>query len=201
MRQSFVLAAKILPAKWGASLIRAAAKLTNPQSLESIFPRVYADLCRLAQRAMNGERGDHTLQATALVHEVYLRLAKEQGHAWAGKQHVLAIACSVLHRILVDHARARGRLKRGGDVGRSSLDAARELAAPGDEHLIALDEALAELAQSAPRAVQVVEMRYFAGFSAAETAEALGVTTRTVERDWDLARAWLFRRLGQDARR
>lgn len=181
-------------------MIRAEAGEHHPQSLEAIFPRVYADLCRLAQRAMNGERGDHTLQATALVHEVYLRLARENGRQWADPRHVLAMACTFLHRILVDHARTRCRLKRGGGECRPSLGAAANLAARSDEHLIALDEALAELAESAPRAVQVVEMRYFGGFSAAETAEALGVTTRTVERDWDFARAWLFRRLGDECR-
>ncbi len=172
---------------------------SSREPIDALLPDVYADLRRLAQRALHSERRDHTLQATALAHEVYLRLAREHAHPWTGRAHVLATAAHVLRRVLVDYARTRGRHKRGAGARVLPLDAARELALRADPQLVALDDALTDLAVTAPRAVQVVEMRYFGGFTSAEAAATLGVTTRTVERDWQYAKAWLFRRLSSPA--
>lgn len=165
------------------------------EALDELVPLLYDDLRRLAAAVMRGERPDHTLQPTALAHEAYLRLAAQKGCRWHSRHQVLAVAARVMRRALVDHARARLAAKRGGAAVRVTLTEAEARSGP-DVDLLALDLALERLAESDPRAVTIVELRYFAGFSVDEVAEALGLSRATVKRDWALARAWLTRELG-----
>ncbi|MFG0317023.1 MAG: ECF-type sigma factor [Planctomycetota bacterium JB042] len=164
---------------------------------DALLPLVYDELRRVARRQMAGERADHTLSATALVHEAWLKLAPDgSGRTFEGRRHFVAVAARAMRRLLVDHARGRRRERRGGDRLRVTLDAGAELAADEDpEEILALDEALRRLAEKDPRASRVVELRTFAGLSIDETADALGVSPRTVKREWTLARAWLFREM------
>lgn len=140
------------------------------------------------------ERADHTLGATALVHEAYLRLA-DQRREWHNRAHFYAIAARLMRRLLVDHARRKQAGKRGGEIEKVPFDESWDVAADRDAAVLALDEALAALAECQPRCARVVELRYFAGATIDETAEALGVAAVTVERDWRAARAWLHREL------
>lgn len=166
-------------------------------ALEALAPLVYAELRRLAEARMRRERPDHTLQATALVHEAFLRLTGSDAPAWEDRTHFFAVAARVMRRLLVDHARARGYAKRGGGVRRVSLDEAVELSEEPGEDLLALDAALTRLAALDPRQHQVVELRFFGGLSVEETAEVLGVSAVTVKRDWRAARAWLYAELAE----
>jgi len=165
------------------------------KGLAAWLPIVYDDLRRLADSFFGRERTDHTLQPTALVHEAYVRLARSAGGGWKNREHFFRAAGVVMRHILVNHARDRARLKRGGEQERVPLDDA--LAAFEDRavDLVALDEALEKLAEIDLRQCQIVELRFFAGLSVAETAEVLGVSKRTVEEDWMLARAWLLREI------
>lgn len=171
----------------------------EPDSIGRHLPDVYSELRALADRYMRSERAGHTLQPTALVHEAYLKLSGQDRIRWKGRTHLLGVAAQAMRRILVDHARGRHRQKRGGRNEPLPLDEAidRPITLSGDHSidLLDLDEALAALAQNDPRKAEVVELMYFAGLTAAEAAEVLGVTARTVERDWRYARAWLFDRL------
>ena len=143
---------------------------------------------------MRGERAGHTLQTTALVNEAYLRLADVEQLHWTDRAHFFAMAATMMRRILVDHARAHARDKRGGGVVMTSLDA--DLAAPDrDVDVIALDQALERLAQIDPRQARLVELRYFAGLTIDEAAEALRISPGTLKREWVIAKAWLFREL------
>lgn len=164
---------------------------------DALIPLVYCDLRRMAARYLRGERVDHTLQPTALVHEAYLRLLRQQRLRWQDRSHFLGVAAQAMRRILVDHARRHHAAKRSGGR-RVTLhdDAAR--VAPVDLDLVALDQALARLETHDPRAVRVLELRYFAGLCVEETAEVLAVSTATVKRDWQLARGWLRRALGPE---
>lgn len=169
----------------------------DARASDDLLPLVYDELKRLARHHLEAERVDHTLQATALVHEAYLRLVDQDRVQWRNRSHFVAIGAQAMRRILVDHARGRRRLKRGG-VGRRRLclDQAIELAAVEEQtDLLALDEAMVRLAAEHPDKVRVVEMRFFGGLTTDETAAVLGVTSRTVERHWQFARAWLFRAL------
>ena len=163
-------------------------------ALERLIPIVYSELRRVASARLSHE-GSHTLQTTALVHEVYLRLVDLDRMALQNRTHFFAMAARLMREILVDHARRRNALKRGGDVTVLGLDAVD----PGVENkvveVLALDEALTELASLDTRAGRVVELRFFAGLSIAETADALDVSPATVERDWTVAKAWLLQRL------
>jgi serine/threonine-protein kinase len=167
-------------------------------SAEDLLPLVYHELRRLARGFLARERPDHTLQPTALVHEAYLRLADQSRIDWAGRTHFFAVGAKMMRRLLIDHARARGRLKRGGRVQKITLleglvtDGRDDLAL---DELLALDEALLELATLNERQAQVVEQRFFGGLTVEEVAVQLGVSKRTVETDWAAARAWLRRRL------
>jgi len=163
--------------------------------VNELLPVVYDELRRLAESFLQQERADHTLQATALVHEAYLKLVDQRAARWQDRAHFFAVAAQAMRRILVDHARTHGRVKRGGGVGRVSLDGHAELTHQPDADLIALDDALVRLGQESPESIRVVEMRYFAGMTIDDTAAALGVSTSTIERDWRYARAWLFRDL------
>ena len=164
---------------------------------EQLLPLVYDELRKLAARRLAQEKPGQTLQATALVHDAYLRLVgHEDSRSWDGRGHFFAAAAEAMRRILLDRARDRGRLKRGGGRHRESLDLDRIGAddAPPDD-LIDLDEALGRLARLDPRGAELVKLRLFAGLTLDEAAAALGVVRRTAERDWAFARAWLFRQL------
>ena len=159
---------------------------------------MYNELRRLARGFLSRERPDHTLQPTALVHEAYMRLAKQQAVDWAGRTHFFAVGANVMRRLLIDHARTRGRQKRGGDLRKVTLQEAitpgggRDL---GFDELLSLDAALTELAATNARQAAIVELRFFGGLTVSEAAEHLGVSKRTVEADWTAAREWLRRRL------
>jgi RNA polymerase sigma factor (TIGR02999 family) len=160
---------------------------------------VYGDLRRLAGNYLRRERSGHTLSATDLVHEAYTRMVDQTRVGWQGRTHFLAIAAQAMRRILVDHARRRATAKRGGDWRRVTLDPAVQ-GILGEhtfalDDLITLDEALAQLSTIDPRQARVVELRYFAGMTIDEIAEELGVSTRSVDRDWTHARSWLKREL------
>ena len=164
-------------------------------ALDQLIPLVHDELRRLARRHMAGERVGHTLQATALVNEAYLRLIEVNQVRWQNRAHFFAMASRVMRRILVDAARARGFQKRGGGAETVSLDEALLISGEPRQELIALDDALNALAAFDLRKSQVVEMRFFGGLSVEETAEALHVSADTVMRDWRLAKVWLVREL------
>jgi RNA polymerase sigma factor (TIGR02999 family) len=163
-------------------------------ALDALAPRVYQELCRIARNFMQREREKHTLQATALVHEVYLKLIDVQNVDWEGKAHFFAICAQMMRRILVDKARKRAAFKYGGGLGRINLDdvPALNLSKGNDKRLIALSDALDELSDADPRKAKIVELRYFGGLSVEETAAVLKVSVETVTRDWRLARGWLL---------
>lgn len=170
---------------WGAG---------DQEALERLTPVVYQELHRLASVYMAHERADHTLQATALVHEAYLRLVDLQGVGWHDRSHFFAVAARLMRRILVDFARARTYKKRSGGE-RVSLEDALTLAEQPGAELIALDDALNRLAAIDDRKSQIVELRYFGGLEVEETAEALNISPQTVMRDWRSAKAWLYLQL------
>ena len=164
--------------------------------LPRIVPLVYADLRRLAARSLRGERADHTLQPTALVHEAYLRLAGSQPPALESRDHFLCMAARLMRQILVDHSRRAGAAKRGGDAPRISLDDV-DVAAPGVD-LVALDLALDALEARDPRKARVIELRFFGGFEVREVARLLDISVPTVVADTRFARAWLLARIDHD---
>jgi RNA polymerase sigma factor (TIGR02999 family) len=160
--------------------------------LERLMPLVYDELRRQAARFLQKERGNHTLQATALIHEAYLKLIEQREVKWQNRAHFFAIASTAMRRILVDHARERKREKRGGIAENLPLDEALQISANEKSvDLIALDEALNRLAKLDKRQAKVVELRYFSGLSIDETAEILKISNATVRLDWNLAKAWL----------
>jgi RNA polymerase sigma-70 factor, ECF subfamily len=165
------------------------------QAAERLFPLVYDELRRLARSYMRRERPDHSLQATALVHEAYIKVFGNEAPALENRSQFFGVAAQAMRRILVDHARSRHAEKRGGQVPKLSLDEGLVLSDELSSQIIALDEALQRLADLNPRQVRVVELRFFAGLSIPETAEAMQVATRTVVREWTVARAWLQREL------
>lgn len=161
-----------------------------------LVPKIYAQLRELAEMHMRGERSDHTLQPTALVHEAYLRLVGRTGAIEGGKANYLALASQAVRHVLVDHARARKRRKRGGkDAKRIPLANVERSVGKTSVNYIALDDALNKLAETAPREAKVVELRFFGGLSDEEIADHLGVSRRTVQLDWSHAKAWLHREL------
>lgn len=166
------------------------------QALDALAPRIYWELRRTAANFMKGERPGHTLQATALVHEVYLRLIDVQSTHWQGKAHFFAICAQIMRRILVDAARKRAATRHGGDLSRVGLDLACDVTDQKDAQLIALNDALEQMQDSAPRKAMIVELRYFGGLSVEETADVLNVSPETVTRDWRLARGWLLCEIG-----
>jgi RNA polymerase sigma factor (TIGR02999 family) len=170
----------------------------DQMALEKLMPLVYEELRRLARHYMNRQRPGHTLQTTALVNEAYLRLVDSAQVQWQNRAHFFAVSAQLMRRILVDFARARTNLKRGGGAQRITFDEAPEVSTERGADLIALDDALNTLAAMNPRQSQIVELRYFGGLSEEETAEALKISTRTVRRDWSLARAWLYRELSKE---
>jgi RNA polymerase sigma factor (TIGR02999 family) len=169
-------------------------------ALDKLLPAVQPELRRIARRHMAGERPGHVLQPTALVNEAYLRLTASKDVQWQGRAHFFAVAAQVMRRILVDYARERARVKRGGGAFRISLSDADHLAILQRTDLVALDDALNALEKFDPRKSKVIELRFFGGLSLQETADVLQVSVGTVRRDWSLARAWLYRELGDVAR-
>lgn len=180
-------------------LLRALSE-SNPQAESRLYELLYAELRRIAAAHLRAERPEHTLTPTALVHEAWLRLSNDQPN-FENRHHFLAIAAKAMRRILVDYARARNADRRGGPQKPASLDEFPSLQAPlADETILALDEALNRLEVMSVRAAQVIEMRFFAGLTESESAQVLGVTRRTVNRDWEMARIWLYGELNGTAR-
>ncbi len=167
----------------------------DAEALNALMPIVYDELRRLARRYMASERGDHTLQHTALVHEAYIELVQMEV-GWNDRAHFFAIAARAMRRILVDHARTKKRDKRGGDFVRVPLEEASPAAPPGRIDLVDLDDALQKLSAIEPRKSEMIEMRYFGGLSQEELAEVLGVSLATVNRDLSWAKDWLSGELG-----
>ncbi len=167
----------------------------DERALQQLIPLVHEELRRVARRHMAHERAQHTLQATALVNEAYVRLVDIRQVRWQNRAHFFAMSARLMRRILVDFARSRRYQKRGGAAQKVTLDEALVVSPEPGADLVALDEALTALAAVDPRKAQVVEMRFFGGLSVEETAEALHVSRDTVMRDWKLAKAWLLREL------
>ncbi len=164
-------------------------------ALDDIVPLVYAELHRLAHRYLARERSADVLQTTAVVHEVYLRLVDARGVCWKDRVHFFAICANLVRRILVEFARTRGSLKRGGDLSRIPLDEVATISPEPDADLVAIDEAVRALESVDPREARIVELRFFGGMTQNEVAAELGVSADTVMRDWKHARAWLLREL------
>ena len=167
----------------------------DPQALEQLVPIVYQELRRLSHYHLRRERDGHTLQTTALVHEVYLRLCSDGEPQWEDRAHFFAVASRVMRRILVDYSRRRGAEKRKAPANQASLDDALSIPVQEQFDLLALDDAMEHLARFDDRKCKVVEMRFFAGLPAKEIALVLKTTEATVRRDWIIAKAWLFRYL------
>jgi len=164
-------------------------------ALEKLMPLVYAELHRLAKRYMGHEHAGHSLQTSALVNEAYLRLVEAHGVRWQNRAHFFAVSAQIMRRILVDFARSRQNLKRGGGALQITLDEGLIISPDSGADLLALDEALKKLGILNARQSKVVELRYFGGLNEEEVAAALNVSSRTVRHDWSLARAWLYREL------
>jgi RNA polymerase sigma factor (TIGR02999 family) len=167
------------------------------RALDRLTPLVYEELRHHAAHYLRRERRGHTLQTTALIHEAYLRLIDAKDVNWQSRAHFFAIAANLMRRVLVDHARRRDADKRGGSQVRVQLDEALAIAPETDVDVLAIDEALNRLAAIDPQQARVVELRFFSGLSVEETAAALGVSPKTVKRDWSVARAWLRREIGE----
>ena len=170
----------------------------DQSAMPRLIPLVYDELRQLAARHMRQERPDHTLRTTGLVHEAYLRLVEQRQVNWKGRTHFFGIAAQLMRRILVDHARSQLRKKRGGDQQKLPLVETAVLPSSGSAEIVALDEALWRLAKLDPRQHQIVELRFFGGLTTGETADILGVSARTIEREWTLAKAWLYMELQED---
>ena len=169
----------------------------DQEALEKLIPVVYDELRRQAANYLRRERPGHTLQTTALIHEAYLRLINQQNIEWQNRAHFYAIAARLMREILVDHARKRQASKRGGSDIKVPLEEAMVVSPGRGVDLVALDEALTRLAAIDPQQSRIVELRYFSGLSVEETAEVLAVSSRTVKRDWNVAKAWLRHQLGE----
>lgn len=186
-----------MPTRLDATDLLVAWSNGDESAFDKLVPLVYQELRLLAQRYMRRERPDHTLQATALVNEAYVRLIDVNRIRWQNRAHFLAVAAQTMRRILVEFARHRRRQKRGGDLVRVTIDDA-EVPQEKSADLVALSDALSTLATFDPRMGQVVELRFFGGLSVQETADVLKVSPETVMRDWKTAKAWLLRELGQE---
>jgi RNA polymerase sigma factor (TIGR02999 family) len=167
-------------------------------ALERIVALVHPELRRIAQRCLAHERGEHTLQATALVNEAYLRLVEIHKMEWNDRAHFFAVGARLMRRVLVDYARSKGYAKRGGAAQRVDFDEALTIPAQLDPALVRMDDALTQLATFDARKAQIVEMRYFGGLNASDIAAVLGVSVQTVNRDWGLAKSWLAREMSSE---
>jgi RNA polymerase sigma factor (TIGR02999 family) len=171
----------------------------NQEAFDELTPLVYQELRQLAARELRRERPGHTLQSTALVHEAYLRLIGQRRVQWQNREHFFAIAAQIIRRILVSYARGRNSFKRGGASIRVPLEESLAAAVGRNLDLQELDEALSRLSEIDPQQGRIIELRFFGGLSIQQTARVLGISTSTVTRDWNLARAWLHRALTRSA--
>ena len=170
----------------------------DPKALDQLVPLIHAELRQIARAQMRNERSGHTLQATALAHEAYLRLVRLENQDWRDRTHFLGVAAAIMRRLLIDHARRHGAARRGSGATHIELDEAAVLSGTDrSDELLALDDALARLAALDERQARIVELRFFAGLGVAETAAALGISERTVKREWSVARGWLRAELGR----
>jgi RNA polymerase sigma-70 factor (ECF subfamily) len=167
----------------------------NQTALDKLYPLVYDELHKMANRYMKRERKDHTLQTTALINEAYVRLVDQKNVHWENRAHFFAISAQIMRRILIDHARRHHYAKRGGGAQKVSLDETAMVASDPASNMLLLDEALNRLAEMDPRRGQVVELRYFGGLNNEEIAGVLKISENTVTRDWNMARAWLYQEL------
>lgn len=167
----------------------------NRAVVDELTPLIYQELKRMAGSQLRRERPGHTLQATALVHEAYLKLVDQRQVSWQNRAHFFGVASQIMRRVLMDYAKSQKREKRGGGAHKTSLDEALVVAEDRASDLIQIDEALARLEELDPRQAKVVELRFFGGLSVEETAEAMGISAPTVKREWAMARAWLHREL------
>jgi RNA polymerase sigma factor (TIGR02999 family) len=190
----------VLPATHEVTQLLKAWTGGDEQALEKLTPLVYRQLHQVAQRCMAGQRPDHTLQTTALVNEVYLRLVDCEQVNWQDRAHFFAVSARLMRRILIDFARSRGYQKRGAGATHIPLEEAPSVGSEPDPNLVALDDALQALAAVDERKAKVVELRFFGGLSIEETAEVLKVSVETVVRDWRLAKMWLLRELSEGNR-
>ena len=170
------------------------------RAADGLLPAVYNELRRLAAWKLSQERPGQTLQATALVHEAYIRLVGAEAQGWKSRSHFFAAAAEAMHRILIENARRKQSLKRGGDHQRVDIDDAQLAIEETSEDIIALDEALTKLAEEDPEVAELVKIRYFAGLTIEQTAEVLGVSSRTADRYWSYARAWLYQKITREYR-
>lgn len=178
------------------SLVRTVAE-GDRLAADQLMTELYGEFRSLARRYLDREPSGHTLQPTALVNEVYLKLVDQTQVDWKGRTHFFAIGAQVMRRVLVDHARSKGRLKRGGDLRRAEVDVSL-ISARNAADVLAVHEAIEDLEQLDPRQARIVELRFFGGLSVAEVAEVLGLSRRTVEAEWTMIRAWLRRRLSDE---
>ena len=169
----------------------------DAEAKDEMVPLVYDELRRLAASYLRRERGNHTLQPTALVHEAYMKLVDQRQAAWQNRAHFMAVAAIVMRRVLVNHARDRAAEKRGGGVAPESLTVVGDVAAASAVDVLALDLALEKLEALDARKCRVVELKFFGGLTTEEAAEVVGASVATVERDWSFSRAWLFDQLSQ----
>jgi RNA polymerase sigma factor (TIGR02999 family) len=167
----------------------------DENALERLMPMIYRSLQQIAHRHLNRERGPHTLQTTALVHEAYMKIVDQKSVHWKNRSHFFAIASQAMRRILIDHARKKLADKRAGDVAPVALEEIDVAVVGKDQNLIALDEALNDLEKTDSQQSRIIELRYFGGLTVEETAEVLQISQRTVAREWAMARAWLYGRL------
>jgi len=172
----------------------------NPAARETLIPLVYDELRRLARQCLASQRPDHTLQSTALVHEAYVRLVNHSSVHWENRVHFFAVAAQLMRRILVDHARKRLAAKRGGNRLTLTLDDAIALPKKRELDLVALDDALNELAELDQRQSHIVELRFFGGLSIEDASHQLGISPATVKREWATARTWLYQQMSQGER-
>ncbi len=185
------------PPATGVTLLLKRYSNGDQEALAELIPQIYDELRRLASSYLRGERVDHTLQTTALVHEAYLRLVDQKQVEWSNRNHFFGVAAQMMRRILVDHARKHASLKRGGSFVRISLEQAAVFSRERPRELIAADELLTRLASLDPQGSRIVELRFFAGFSLEETAELTGLSTAKVRREWSAAKAWFAREMSK----
>ncbi|MFM9995781.1 MAG: ECF-type sigma factor [Phycisphaerales bacterium] len=170
----------------------------EPNAADALLPLVYDELRALAEKKLRGEPPEATLRPTSLVHEAYLKLVDQTRVDWKGRAHFLGVAATLMRRTVIEHARGRGRRKRGGGWRRITLSDAVAITTKPEVDLLELDEALTRLAAAYPREARVVELRVFAGMTIDETAEAIGISPRAVDEDWAIAKAWLRRELREE---
>jgi RNA polymerase sigma factor (TIGR02999 family) len=186
------MSARAMSESQEVTLLLSALTRGDDGAASKLIPVVYDELRRLAGSYMRRERVDHTLQATALVHEAYLKLIEQRSVNWQSRAHFFGIAAQLMRRILIDHARGHSRQKRGGEQKKVSLDGAFVFSGQQADELLAVDDSLNQLAKIDARQAKVVELRFFGGLSVEEAAEVLGVSPKTVKRDWSVAKAWLY---------